>query len=107
LDVFGINKVLRSYGTNESWVTRIDKLNRSLPKLPKVERMDESAVKDQARYEKDLTRAIDIIGFNPLTSNKFVPADVLYDALQPKRHPLIGIPQGAPTSPFLSILTLD
>jgi hypothetical protein len=110
LDILEITDRLQELGVPSQWVFMIQTMNKSQPKLPVEEKMDES----QVRYHKRLKEGNKVNNFflNSIDwGNQSAFAKMNLDLTDWKvhidHHPIIGVPQGAPTSPFLSILCLD
>jgi len=78
------------------WWTLIEKLNTSQPKLPDVRLLDEKEIENNKIVIREGIRDNYIRLYNKLVRVGFGG-----------NHTLYGIPQGAPTSPFLSIMLLD
>jgi hypothetical protein len=74
-------------------ITMFNRLNRSLPKLPKTKEEDKID-------ETILRRRMDVM-------NLVVPLRGHPNSIALRPENATGVPQGAPTSPFFSILMLD
>lgn len=136
LDVLTVSKCLTELGVPSDIMMLIQNLNKSLPKLPETLKIDESATINAKRMHlgNEITnvfldeRSRPQSGFRTLESwqngtngpmmqnsklwgnlNSFLGMglDVSDWKVHIDHHPIIGLPQGAPTSPFLSILVLD
>lgn len=97
LDVHAISHVLRCHNVSEEWVDLIERLNNSTPKLPSDLKLDEAESEINSEY-------IEHIRWEKAEDNE---ADLGMLGEYGEDWIVKGVPQGAPTSPFLSILTLD
>lgn len=85
-----IDMMLMELGVPDEIINLFKRLNRSLPKLQPVDLIDESLIR----------RRFDVI-------NMVVPLRGHPNSIGLRPENAIGVPQGAPTSPFFSILVLD
>jgi hypothetical protein len=125
------SKHLKSVGMPKEWILYYEKINLCQPELPKVEELDESHVhqtkQDQDDLRKGIYRAESRI-YKPLQDfidangkeilNELFPGMTFLDIVKNQRELFgeyedrslpgthVGTPQGAPTSPILSISIL-
>jgi len=97
IDIHVISHVLRERNVSEEWVDLIERLNDSRPKLPDKQLLDESETEINSEY-------IEHIRWEKAENND---ADLGMLGEYGEDWRVFGVPQGAPTSPFLSILVLD
>lgn len=112
-----IDRRLKRMGTPQYIVQLLRKLNMSTPKLPAIEELDETPVYEK-RWEQmrkgKVNKEDDLKAFlsEKTTSDQF-PKSRGYEIMVRSIFGLgewkgdKGVPQGSPTSPFLSILTLE
>jgi len=88
--------LLLHYKVPREWWTLIEKLNMSQPSLPNIRQMEEKDIENNKILIKQGIR------------DSYVWLNEKWKKVGfAGNHTLYGIPQGAPTSPFLSILLLD
>lgn len=86
------------------WALFFEELNASQPKLPEELLLDESQVEKEKEFHKGRKK----VGSNPkLSGLMYTFKDHKDWNLKVPKDRWIGVPQGAPTSPFLSILALN